>query len=166
MLHLWFKDKWRHPVMDYLLWMVFFWKKIRVPSVLQLVSCIATRHFNNIWTSMIVIWDSDKWYINLFPAETETSSNTMAKLFQTEMTRMKVKGRFLWLLESGHCYLKVAIISFSIYLIKICCLNTKKLCFRVWWQRRWRRQWWSWWRKTKKMKNLTYTRMVDNQTSF
>ena len=43
---------------------------------------------------MIVIWHADKWYINLFPAATEMnpSNNTMARPFQTEMTRMKVKG--------------------------------------------------------------------------
>ena len=42
---------------------------------------------------MIVIWYADKWYIKLFPAEKDNSSNTMAKLFQAEMTKMKVKGQ-------------------------------------------------------------------------
>ena len=42
---------------------------------------------------MIVIWYADKWYIKLFPAEKDTSSNTMAKLFQSEMTKMMVKGQ-------------------------------------------------------------------------
>ena len=42
---------------------------------------------------MIVIWYSDKWDIKLFPAEKDTSSNTMAKLFQSEMTKMMAKGQ-------------------------------------------------------------------------
>ena len=42
---------------------------------------------------MIAISYADKWNIKLFPAEKDTSSNTMAKLFQSEMTKMMVKGQ-------------------------------------------------------------------------
>ena len=42
---------------------------------------------------MIVICYADKWYISLFPAEKVTANHTKAKLFQTEMTRMKVMGQ-------------------------------------------------------------------------
>ena len=78
---------------------------------------------------MIVIWYTDKWYIKLFPAEKDNSSNTLAKLFQAEMTKMKVKGQpsfakekqkifgILRQLESGRCYLKVANTSISTYSI-------------------------------------------------
>ena len=57
-------------------------------SVLKLVSRFATRRFNNVWTSRIVIWHADKWYINLFPAATEMkpAHSTMAKLFMNRMT--------------------------------------------------------------------------------
>ena len=53
---------------------------------------------------MIVIWYSDKWYIKIFPAENETSNNTMAKLFQTEITKMMVKIQSTFHKEEAEAY--------------------------------------------------------------
>ena len=74
-----------------LLWSWFFWTIALVPSVPILVSHIATGHFEHQWWC---IWYENKWYFNLFPAEKDTSSNTMDKLFKTETTNSLVKRKY------------------------------------------------------------------------
>ena len=91
----------------------------------------------------MVIWYADKWYINLFPAEKDTASNTMNKLFKTEMTKMFVKKQLssneeeaedLWISSTarkqslqpqGSNYIILYIFNLNMF------LNTKKYVSRV-----------------------------------
>ena len=137
--------------MNFLSWIKYLWRNKRVPSVLKLVSRIATRHFNNIWTSMIVICYADKWYVNLFPAEKDPLSNSMNKLFEKGKTKAMVKSKYqsddeeagkmlqTWKIKKWSMLPKANPANTSKITYWRICMNTKLcVCFRVW-----RRQWWS-----------------------
>ena len=54
------------------------------------MSRIATGHFEYQWR---FIWHKDKLYINLFPAEKDTSSYIMSKLFKTEIANSMIEKK-------------------------------------------------------------------------